>query len=248
VHLVPFMAPEIPSDHSGELPAGRETAAERVSAGQRPVPEPLRRLATSIAASPHNLVSAAERPAVLERHVLEAGALADALTPSGRWMDLGTGGGLPGLVLAWRHTAVAWTLVDATAKKVEAVRGFAAELQLANVTVVHARAETLAWDATHRGSYGGVVARAVAPLVTLVELARGFLQPDGDLVAIKGPGWREELQRAQRALETLGFLHVHSQRLAWKARETWLVTMRAAGDPPAGYPRRDGLPKSDPLR
>ena len=163
-------------------------------------------------------------------------------------MDLGTGGGLPGLVLAWRHPDVAWTLLDATAKKVDAVRAFADELRLSNVTVAQGRAETLAWEQQHRGRYAGVVARAVAPLPTLVELARGFLAPTGSLVAIKGPAWREEAREAQGALRTLRYGAVSTERLRGTERESWLVTMQAHGPPPSGYPRRDGVPKSDPLR
>lgn len=239
---------ETPSNHPGPPASRRETGLEGVSAGQSAVPAPLQRLADLIATSPHNLVSAGERSWVLERHVLEAAAVADVLTPSGRWMDLGTGAGLPGLVLAWRYQDVMWTLVDATRKKVTAVRGFAAALNLPNVVAVQARAEALAWDIEHRGTYEGVVARAVAPLVTLVELACGFLAPGGTLVAVKGPAWREELQTAETAMRRLGLSHLSSVRLDSEPRTTWLVTMRAEGAPPPGYPRRDGLPKSDPLR
>ncbi len=242
------MPSEATSDHSGGAPGGPQIAAEDVSAGQTAVPSALTRLAALIATSPHNLVSAGERAAVLERHVLEGLSVANQLTPTGRWMDLGTGAGLPGLVLAWRHRDVAWTLVDATAKKVAAVQAFAGELALANVTAVQARAEALAWEREHRGAYNGVVARALAPMVTLVELARGFVAAGGTLVAVKGPRWREELEEARGALRTLRFSHVSTERLDSAGRETWLVTMRAAGPPPPGYPRRDGVPKADPLR
>lgn len=242
------MGAERVGNHSGAAQSGPENGSERVSAGQQPVAATLRHLATLIADSPHNLVSTSERPNVLQRHVLEAVAVADELTPAGRWMDLGTGGGLPGLVLAQRHPSVEWTLVDATAKKIAAVTDFADRLGLVNVTAVAARAETLGWDVEHRGAYHGVVARAVAPLPTLVELARGFLGAEGLLVAIKGPAWKDELDAAQPALALLGYGDVHTQRLAAAVRETWLVTMRVKGPPPAGYPRRDGLPKSQPLR
>lgn len=184
---------------------------------------------------------------MLQRHIVECDAVAAHLSPTGRWMDLGTGGGLPGLVLAYRFPQVEWTLVDATAKKVEAVRGFAAELELTNVAVVHGRAESLAHDPAHRGSYGGVVCRALAQLPVLLELTRGFLSPDGLLVAIKGPSWSAELQRAQVAQSTLRFRDAHSHELPLPGRSSWLVTMQADGAPPPGYPRRDGIPKQQPL-
>ena len=235
------------SDHPDPTGNGPHTAPERVSAGQRPVPEPLQRLAGLIAGAPHNLVARGDRADMLQRHILECDAVATRLSPSGRWMDLGTGGGLPGLVLAYRFPAVEWTLVDATAKKVEAVRGFADELGLENVTVAHGRAETLAHDPAHRGRYGGVVCRALAQLPVLLELTRGFLAPDGLLVAMKGPNWNAELQRAGAAQHTLRFREVHSEELPLPDRSSWLVTMRADGPPPPGYPRRDGIPKQQPL-
>ena len=163
-------------------------------------------------------------------------------------MDLGTGGGLPGLVLAYRHPAVQWVLVDATAKKVDAVRRFAATLDLNNVTAVQGRAESLAHDVAHRGVYQGVVCRAVAQLPVLTELARGFLCDRGLLVAMKGPNWSAELDRAQAAIRILKFGAVHTERLPLADRSSWLVTMRADGPPPAGFPRRDGLPKQQPLQ
>lgn len=237
-----------PSNHPKASRNGRETGDEGVSAGQSDVSDPLRRLADLISGSPHNLVSAGERAHVFERHLVECDALAAMLTPAGRWMDLGTGGGLPGLVLAIRHPTVAWTLVDATAKKVDAVSSFAAELDLANVDVVQGRAETLAHDAVYRGTFDGVVSRALAPLPTLVELCRGVVGGNGHMIAVKGPGWRAELDAAAPAMAALRVRVVSTARLEVPARETWVVTMRADGAPPPGYPRRDGVPKADPIR
>ncbi len=227
-----------------------QRASEGISAGHSHSDDAvLRRLAGLIADSPHNLVAAGERATVYERHVREALAVGAALSPApgSRWLDLGTGGGLPGLVLAVRYPTVAWVLLDATRKKIAAVEAFAATLGLDNVAALHGRAETVAHEPAERGSFDGVIARAVAPLVTLAELARGFLRADGVLAAVKGPAWREELAQARQALSLLRFADVHSSDVATVERPTWLVTMRAVGDPPAGYPRRDGMPRRHPL-
>ena len=234
-------------NHPDDPANAPQSGVERVSAGHSPVPAPLQRLAELIADAPHNLVARGDRTDMVQRHILECDAVAARLSPTGRWMDLGTGGGLPGLVLAYRFPAVEWTLVDATAKKVDSVRTFAAELDLGNVTVVHGRAETLAHDPAHRGRYAGVVCRALAQLPVLLELTRGFLMPDGLLVAMKGPNWPAELQRAGGAQATLRFRDVHSEELPLSDRASWVVTMRAHGPPPPGYPRRDGIPKQQPL-
>lgn len=227
---------------------GSQTPDQRVSAGQSAVDDlRLTRLATLIAASPHNLVSARDRGAVLERHIAECAAVADLLPTDGAWLDLGTGGGLPGLVLAVARPAMTWTLVDATRKKAAAVAEFIAALELHNARVVAGRAETLGRAPEHRGAYGGVVARAVAPLNVLAELARGFLMDGGLLLAMKGPQWQDEVEAAANALRVLRLDVVQSQRLPLPDRESWVVTMRAQGPPPPAYPRRDGVPTQQPL-
>src|SRR5687768_14548984 len=98
------------SDHPGPPLDAPQTRADGVSAGQSPVDAALKQLADLIAASPHNLVAAGERAHVFERHVRECDALTRTMSPAGRWMDLGTGGGLPGLVLALRYPGTEWVL------------------------------------------------------------------------------------------------------------------------------------------
>jgi 16S rRNA (guanine527-N7)-methyltransferase len=224
-------------------PNGPQRVAERISPGDSAI---LQRFAALLRNSPHNLVAANDHSAIYDLHVLESWAVADAMLCAGRWLDLGTGGGLPGLVAAVRHRDVEWVLVDATRKKLAAVDSFVAVLGLDNVRTVHGRAEELAHGSL-RGACDGVLARAVAPLPTLIELARGFLAPGGCLAAVKGPAWRSELSDASSGLRELGFESVSTAAVPDTVRPTWLVTMRVAGLPPAGYPRRNGLPQRAPL-
>ena len=226
-----------------------QDASERVCAGHTAAEDALTRLATLISQSPHNLVARGERAHVREVHIAEAEAVHGALTfePGSRWMDLGTGGGLPGLVLATLVPHVSWVLLDATTKKITAVEEFAQELGLRNVTTVAARAEELAHDPTHRGTYDGVISRAVAGLPTLLELARGFLRSGGTFAAIKGPAWRDELDRAELARTTLRYGTPTGTAVEEAVRRTWLVRMPAVGSPPAGFPRRTGQPRTNPI-
>jgi 16S rRNA (guanine527-N7)-methyltransferase len=206
-------------------------------------------LARLIAESPHNLVSRADRARIGTHHIRESVGVLEQLaaTPGQRWMDLGTGGGLPGLVLAIRRPDVHWTLLDATHKKVVAVAEFADRLGLDNVATACGRAEVLAHDAAYRGAFDGVVARALAPLPVLIELARGFLRDNGDLAAVKGPSWEEELAAAQPALALLRLEQLGATRVDSAARPTWVVSMRAVGPPPPFFPRGDGVPRREPL-
>lgn len=228
----------------GDVEGGVARCGDRAAEDARFV-----RLGQAIATSPHNLVGRRDRATVTDVHIPECRAIGETLSPAAgtRWMDLGTGGGLPGLVLAVAHPRVEWTLVEATAKKAAAVAAFAHDLDI-DVQVHAARAESLAHDPAHRGAYAGVVARAVAPMPTLVELARGFLAPGGMLHAVKGPRWTEEVERAEGATRSLRLRFAGADRVAAAERPTWIVRYEAIGGPPRGFPRRDGVPKADPLR
>lgn len=202
------------------------------------------RLAELIAGSPHGLVSAADREVLSTRHIPECRALGGWLgAPEGRWMDLGTGGGLPGLVLARDHPQAKWVLVEARRKKAREVERFADELGV-DCEVVAERCEELAWEPEHREGFEGVVGRAVAPLRVLVELARGFLGPGGRLVAVKGQGAAEEVRAAAGALESTRMRVERVEPLG--VGETRVVEVRASGAAPANVPRRAGIPARRP--
>jgi 16S rRNA (guanine527-N7)-methyltransferase len=208
----------------------------------------LRTLGRLIAESPHNLVSRRERARV-DTHLAEALAVGRELPVRAgqHWLDLGTGGGLPGLVLALAHPDVRWLLLDSVGKKVAAVQAFAAALELGNVRAVAARAETLARDPAHREAFDGVVSRAVAHLVVVAELSRGFVRPGGVVAAIKGPRQRLEREEAVAGIAQMRLSPPQARRVAAGVRETWIVTMRATGPCPPGIPRRPGVPRAQPL-
>jgi 16S rRNA (guanine527-N7)-methyltransferase len=201
-------------------------------------------LAELLAEAPVNLVGRRDRPRLRDTHIPECLAVGDLLQPAdgSRWLDLGTGGGLPGLVLAIQYPAVDWTLVDATRKKVDAVHSFISALDLSNARAVWGRAEDLAWEPEHRGAYDGVVSRAVARLPLLLEWCRGFLRDGGTLAAIKGPHVASEVREAELVRRRLALGVVHKQSVGAAVRPTTLVTMRAQGAPPRRYPRRPGVP------
>lgn len=126
------------------------------------------------------------------------------LLPRGRarLLDLGSGGGLPGLVIAIVRRDLEVHLLDSTRKKTAFLRDAAAELGVP-VTVHTGRAEELARPPL-ASSFDLVTARAVAPLATLVEWAVPYLKVDGLLYAVKGERWPEELRTAGGSLRRAG--------------------------------------------
>ena len=163
------------------------------------------------------------------------------------WVDLGTGGGLPGLVLAIERPDVHFTLLDSVRKKTASVEEFAQRVGLDNVTVMTGRAEVLAHETAHRGCYDGVVSRAVGPMAVVLELSRGFVSDGGYVVTVKGPSVEAELERGRRARHVLGLGHPQVEGVAGTIRPTFVATMTARGRPPRGYPRATGVPKRRPL-
>lgn len=144
-----------------------------------------------------NVVSRQDIENLTERHVLHSLAIACVIgfSPSAKIMDLGTGGGFPGIPLAIFYPETQFTLVDATGKKIRVVEEVALALGLTNVTAIHARVE----DLKMIGQYDFVLSRGVAPLDKLLFWGRKFLKkkhihalPNG-IIALKGGDLRPEI-------------------------------------------------------
>jgi 16S rRNA (guanine527-N7)-methyltransferase len=166
----------------------------------------LERYAEAVRSSPHNLVSSGAREVLWERHVLESVALAHLLPAPGsatRLLDVGSGGGFPGMVIAIMRPDLDVSLLDARQKKAAFLRSTAHELDLPLV-VLEGRAEELCRDSVHRARYDLVTARAVAPMARLLAWTLPFLAPGGLLYAVKGVRWREELEEAEVAMRRQG--------------------------------------------
>jgi 16S rRNA (guanine527-N7)-methyltransferase len=151
-----------------------------------------------------NLTRITDPAAARLLHVGDALTLLPHLPPRAhRLADIGTGGGVPGMVLAIARPDVAVTLVESTRKKAEFLRQCAAELGLENVTVEPCRAEELGQSAA-RESFDVVVARAVATMAWLAEWMLPLAARGGVMLAMKGPKGSAELTAASAAIRMLG--------------------------------------------
>ncbi len=161
-----------------------------------------------------------------------------------RILDVGSGGGLPGVPLAVCLPEVEVTLLEATGKKVQFLNEVKSALGLANLRVVQGRAEVCGRDrVAHRERYDIVVSRAVGMLATLVELTVPFAKLGGMVLAIKGERAGEEIVEAKQALYAL-----HAHALAPMRTPTGtIVPIRKMRTTPKIYPRPAGEPKRVPL-
>ena len=196
-----------------------------------------------------NLTRVVAPASVARLHVLDALAalpLLDAVAPRSA-LDLGSGGGVPGLVLALARPGMDWTLVDSVHKKADALRGFVQELGLPNVAVVAERAEVLGRGAL-RETFDVVAARACAALPVLAEYALPLVRVGGMLVAWKGPIGAAELTAGATASGLLGGgePEVRPSGLAALGDHRFVV-LRKVDPTPDHYPRRPGEPARRPL-
>ena len=182
----------------GEVADGVESQLRgRVSAAEL---EALAEFVRLLMSSPHNLVSRRARDELWSRHLPECVNLAKMLpTEVHRVLDVGSGGGLPGLVIAIMRPDMEVHLLDSIAKKTAFLAGTSTELGL-DVVVHHGRAEMLAKASELRRTFDVVTARAVAPLTRLLPVTLPFLREDGLLYAVKGGRWCEELTDAREVL------------------------------------------------
>lgn len=195
-----------------------------------------------------NLTAIREPAQAWQRHVLESLAWVGHLDDGRNLADVGSGGGLPGMILAIARPDLSITLIEATGKKARFLRETAEQLELANVTVVNDRAENVAQDRRHRQRYDRVAARAVGPMRVLLELTLPLLKTGGRLLAMKGAKVADELRDAGDALMLLGGGQVELyEALPGLGDEAVLVEVVKSEPTPRQYPRRPGMPKQQPL-
>jgi len=162
-------------------------------------------------------------------------------------VDVGSGGGFPGLVIAAVAPQVETHLVEPLQKRARLLEEMVRELELSNVTVHPIRAEE-AGRGPLRDAAEVVTARAVAELRELLEYTAPLAAPGALLAFPKGSGLDAEIEAAQHAMEVLGAEMAGIEPMRPEVSETLrVVTFRKTGPTPAAYPRRPGIPGKRPL-
>lgn len=192
-----------------------------------------------------NLTAIAEPEEAWRKHVLDSLSLLphlQALPAGSRVVDVGSGGGLPGIPLAIALPQLSFTLLEATAKKARFLREVSRTLGLGNVEVENERAETFGRGAG-RERFDAATSRALSRLSVLLELTLPLIKTGGESLAIKGEQAGLEVDEAARALEVL---HGRVERMERTSTGT-IVVVRKVAKTGATYPRRPGEPKRSPL-
>ena len=200
-----------------------------------------------------NIVANSEDKEIIHKHFIDSIAIPPVLhtlfseDKQNSLLDIGTGGGFPGIPLKITYPSLRLSLMEATNKKVEFVKEVVRQLSLDNISITWGRAEEFGQQVQYREKYDMVVARALAELSVLVELAIPFLKKQGLFIAYKGPNIDEELAMAGKAIITLGgeVQDIIESNITG-IRRTFVIIKKVA-ETPVKYPRRPGIPQKRPI-
>ncbi|MBF4594104.1 16S rRNA (guanine(527)-N(7))-methyltransferase RsmG [Curtobacterium flaccumfaciens] len=142
------------------------------------------------------LIGPLELPRLWTRHILNSALLAPLLEARGRVADVGSGAGLPGLVLAIARPDVEFVLIEPMERRTDWLRSESDRLGLQNVTVLRGRAEDVADDVV----VDQVTARAVSALSKLIPLTVPLVRSGGQLILMKGARVDEEIEKARKVI------------------------------------------------
>lgn len=155
----------------------------------------------------YNLTAVREPGQMVSNHLLDSLAVLPYLWPQ-RWLDVGCGGGLPGIVLAVMRPEWSFTLLDSNSKKTGFVQQAAIELGLRNVQVHCGRVEQ--WQPEEK--FDGIISRAFAEAADLVKLTQHLLKQDGKWAAMKGAP-EQELAKLPAGIEVEKVITLHVPKL-----------------------------------
>ena len=198
-----------------------------------------------------DLTASLQDSEIVDRHLIDSLTVlkTEYVLRDTKWIDVGTGAGFPGLVLAMARPDLDITLMDAQRKRLSFLQAVIDETGTENARIVHARAEEGARKKEYREQFDYAAARAVAPLNVLCEYLLPYVKIGGCALCWKGPALKEEIEAGRRAAHLLGGrlempvrCPVHGQ--SW---EHMILPVRKTEKTAAAYPRKPGTPKARPL-
>ena len=164
-------------------------------------------------------------------------------------IDVGTGAGFPGMPIKIVYPSISLSLLEARKKKTIFLEKIIKEINFQKVEILNGRAEAFGKCPDYRQKYDIVLSRAVALLSTLCEYCLPLVKVGGLFVAQKGRSYREEIDKALKAVQLLGgeLIGVENVRIPFINQERHLLIIKKIKDTPSKYPRKEGLPQKRPL-
>ena len=194
-----------------------------------------------------NLTAITEEDDVAVKHFLDS-ALPEKFFPqNAAVIDIGSGAGFPALPLKIVRPDLKITMVDSLNKRIGFLNDVIEKLNIGGANAVHSRAEDFAKN--NREKFDAAVARAVAPLNTLVEYLLPFVKVGGVCIIYKSSKLAEELKNSQKAIEILGSKveMIEKYYIEEKELEREILILKKIKNTPPKYPRDKNKPKLNPI-
>lgn len=196
-----------------------------------------------------NLTAIIEPKEIILKHFVDSLTIAKYIEENKKVADVGTGAGFPGIPLKIYRKDLKITLIDSLNKRLNFLNEVISELELKEITTVHGRAEELGQNKEYRERFDIVTSRAVANLSTLSEYLVPFIKKDGKCIYMKTLEVDEELQKAKKAIKTLGGKIINTDKFYLPESEIGrsIIVVEKEKQTPIKYPRKPGTPSKEPL-
>lgn len=197
-----------------------------------------------------NLTSITDRKDFILKHIVDSLVMLGKsdVFHSIEILDVGTGGGFPGIPLKILFPQIEISLMDSVEKKLKFIDKAVERLGI-HINLIHDRAENLGRNINNREKYDIVISRAVANMQTLSEYCLPLVRIGGIMLASKGPKAQEEIALAQQAIKILGgkVQSVNHLTIPIALLERNIITIKKVHPTPKKYPRKPGIPNKNPL-
>lgn len=198
-----------------------------------------------------NLTAITDREEFIKKHYIDSllSVDCDEFKSAKTVIDVGTGGGFPGVPLAIAFPERKFVLIDSLNKRIKIINELCRKLGIKNVEAIHGRAEELARKNEMRESFDLCVSRAVANMSTLAEYCLPFVCKGGCFIAYKGPDCDEELKTAAKAIKVLGgkIIREYSPQFEGLPFDHKLIVIKKENNTGSKYPRKAGTPSKEPI-
>jgi len=199
-----------------------------------------------------NLTAITSRDEFVRKHLLDSVMCcgAEEISSAGTVIDVGTGGGFPGIPLAAIFPEKQFVLLDSLGKRIKVIKEISGAAGIVNTEFIHARAEDLAREKKYREKFDLCVSRAVAGMPVLAEYCLPFVRRGGTFLAFKGRDCSSEMAEAENAISILGGRILRGEdhgSMGYGIEHTYIY-IRKEKSTPVRYPRRAGTPEKEPLK
>ena len=196
-----------------------------------------------------NLTAITEANDVILKHFIDSLTICKYIPENARIIDIGTGAGFPGIPLKIYREDIEMVLLDSLNKRITFLDEVINKLNLKKIQAIHGRAEELARNIKYRESFDVVTSRAVANMSTLSEYMIPFVRVNGVCVMMKGSEYKEEFEKAKKAISLLGgnLEKVEEFLLPETDIKRSVILIGKIKNTPKHYPRKAGMPSKNPI-